>query len=194
MIASHNSLTFLKPKYKIFNIFTWRFRRQNVDIYEQYKYNIKGYDFRVCIDKNNKPVITYGIIKFNGDIKNYLSFLNQKSSNKNRIYIQLVNENEFYNSDKNKFETFALSCVKKYKNLTFNVVKSSKKWTNDFYTSKKLDHHHYDSCRSYRCFLGRSLFMIIPKEYAILNNEYNKNLPLVKDNDDLFWFDFVNIG
>lgn len=64
MIGTHNSFTYLKPKNKIFELFSFLWRTQTKNIDEQKALGVKYLDIRVHRNKYNYWELCHGIINF----------------------------------------------------------------------------------------------------------------------------------
>lgn len=71
MIGSHNTFTFLSPKYKFFNLFKWLWRCQDKTIEEQYKTGVKYFDIRVSPRAKGGYYSAHGLVNLN---RWYVSF------------------------------------------------------------------------------------------------------------------------
>lgn len=99
-LASHNSLTFIKPKRWWEKLINFTSKCQSYDIEAQYKEGVRLFDIRVRrkYAKNCWNCICYtmsghGVISYEVMVENILCKLNELSTKEDPIYIQLNLEN-----------------------------------------------------------------------------------------------------
>ena len=124
MICAHNSFTFLKsnPIAELFSCF-WRCQSKSIsELY--YDYDVRCFDIRVIISKDNTWVITHGLVSFDinfktlGEICEYF----KKYYSYSYIRILLENNDDFISNYKFTFETNEI--IHKYDNVFSVCIKN----------------------------------------------------------------------
>lgn len=143
-LASHDTMTYLKPKRWWLIPFHFMARCQSKTIEEQYeKYGIRYFDLRISFDKEGNPEFRHGSIAFKGvDVLKVLEYLNNKNEG---IQIRILlesNEATFkfkylFNKDKIEkekqrqiklFQIFMLLCESTFTDLKFHCGRSKWDW------------------------------------------------------------------
>lgn len=93
MIGTHNSYTYLNPRYKIFKLFSFMWRTQNKAICKQRNLGVTYFDIRIRRDKGLWRVC-HGIVDFNVTFQNIRDILNQFSTDKVRILLERGNSQD----------------------------------------------------------------------------------------------------
>ena len=91
VIGTHNTMTFLKPKFFLFKYTSWFWRCQKKTLREQWEKGVCCFDLRVNFEKDGTPYFAHGIVKLKGDVYQYIEQLKQLSS-RNILYVRLVCE------------------------------------------------------------------------------------------------------
>lgn len=102
-IATHNSLTYAKPKkwwMKPFKIFA---QCQDKTVEQQLNAGVTLFDIRVRFDKDGKPYACHGLMEYDIEVEPIIQYLLNHN-----IYVQLVLETSKY--DERQEELFKLFC------------------------------------------------------------------------------------
>ena len=68
VIGSHNSWSFLKPKYFLLRFLSFTCKCQSKPIYEQYEYyNVRAFDLRLRFDKYGQMIICHNLFDYDYD-------------------------------------------------------------------------------------------------------------------------------
>ena len=143
-LASHDTMTYLKPKRWWLTPFHFMARCQSKTIEEQYeKYGIRYFDLRISFNKEGYPEFRHGSMVFKGaDVFKVLEYLNNKNEG---IQIRILlegNEATFkfkylFNKDKIEkekqrqiklFQIFMLLCESTFTDLKFHCGRSKWDW------------------------------------------------------------------
>ena len=101
MIASHNSLTYLRPVKWWMRLFNFMSKCQNKTIKEQYEdYKVRMFDLRVDFDKNNNLLVKHGLAVYNFSTKEMMGILNYLNNKKGVKYVNITLECSFAESIK----------------------------------------------------------------------------------------------
>ena len=93
MIASHNSLTYLRPVKWWMRLFNFIAKCQSKTIKEQYEdYKVRMFDFRVDFDKNNNLLVKHGLAVYNFSTKEMMDILNYLNNKKGIKYVNITLE------------------------------------------------------------------------------------------------------
>lgn len=95
-LASHNTMSYLKPKHWYLYPFRFIAKCQNKTIKEQYKSGVRWFDIRVSFDKNNNPEFRHGLMIFKGDFFKIFDYLNTKDDVIVRILLEKNSPLYFY--------------------------------------------------------------------------------------------------
>lgn len=118
MIGTHNSFTYLPPKKKIFNLFSFLWRTQTKSISEQITLGVTYFDIRITRDyKECKWRVCHGLVDFNKTFYSIEHILNTFVPLKVRILLEKGNYN-----DEILFIKEANACLN-YPNLSFAGIK-----------------------------------------------------------------------
>lgn len=118
-LASHDSMTYLKPKKWYLYPFRFMARCQSKPIEEQYnKYGIRIFDLRISFDKNGIPEFRHGLIAYKGNVEEILNYLNSKADTSVRIILEEY-RNDKTDLQENLFKLFIESWKIKYPNIKF---------------------------------------------------------------------------
>lgn len=130
-LASHDTMSYLKPKYWWMTPFSFIARCQKLTLVEQYEKGVRLFDIRIKFDlKNRCWDFAHGAMRYKGDsVDKVLNFLNSLGE---CIYIRLVLE---YNRTASchdyvckQFVYDAKQWIAKYKNLTFFEFTRKSDW------------------------------------------------------------------
>lgn len=169
-LGTHNSMSYLPVKKWYLAPFKFMAKCQSLPLYEQYNKGVRMFDIRVSFNKDNQPIFKHGIMEFEGDVYNVLSYLN---SFKDTIYIRTILEENKY--DYHKEELFIEFCEvieKTFKNLKFFAGNRKYDWM-VLYRFKTKDPNIEQPISSMN---GSKLNSLWPWLYAKLHNKksYNK--------------------
>ena len=112
LIASHNTFSYLTPRYKIFNFFEGFWRCQELNINEQLDNGVEYLDVRVRYTFDGKVRLCHGIVDYGNEydslaelVENCINNNIHKTKSKNKIHYRLILErgNKFsFKSDTDK--------------------------------------------------------------------------------------------
>ena len=112
MIASHNTFSYLQPRYKIFNFFEGFWRCQELNINEQLDNGVEYLDVRVRYTFDGKVRLCHGIVDYGNEYDSLAELVEDciynnipKTKSKNKIHYRLILErgNKFsFKSDTDK--------------------------------------------------------------------------------------------
>ena len=112
MIASHNTFSYLQPRYKIFNFFKGFWRCQDLNIKEQITSGVEYLDVRVRYTFDGKVRLCHGIVDYGNEYDSLAELVEDciynnipKTKSKNKIHYRLILErgNKFsFKSDTDK--------------------------------------------------------------------------------------------
>lgn len=194
-LGSHNTFTYLPVKQWYLKPFAFAARCQEVDIWQQYALGARLFDLRVRFDKNDRPVICHGLVKYkcsNTFIEDTLYKLNKCKG----ICVRVILETHRKNSrQENLFRTFCSHLEKTYYNLNFFGGQRKFNWTKVYYFSngeEDLDDKYSSTTSLFKSsnnFL-RIMDDLYPKYYAKKLNKVN-----IANGTTHKWLfiDFVNI-
>ena len=200
-LATHNTMSYRKPKQFWAKLIPFIARCQSVDYKKQHELGAKGFDLRLFWDKHGKLEFRHGIVSYNADdIDEILEYANE-----NKIYVRIILEIRDYNAKhienldeiKQKFIDFCSQIETKYTNIKFYGGNTLNNWETIYEFKNKYNIKEvplYSSVTS--LFNSKSKFLRIiddlcPWIYAKLNNK--KNINVYKDSDCMLVVDFINI-
>ena len=112
MIASHNTFSYLQPRYRIFNFFKGFWRCQDLDIKEQLASGVEYLDVRVRYTFDCKVRLCHGLVDYGKEYDSLAELVENciynnipKTKSKNKIHYRLILErgNKFsFKSDTDK--------------------------------------------------------------------------------------------
>lgn len=127
-LASHNTMTYLKPSNILLYPFRFIARCQKLSLNEQINQGVRLFDFRISFDKKGNPVFTHGLMKFKlpkGISMHSILFQLDCLACKEDVWVRIINE-----KDKD-YECFSLYCnaiENSYKNIKFYGGYNKKGW------------------------------------------------------------------
>ena len=127
-LASHNTMTYLKPSNVLLYPFRFIARCQKLSIDEQINHGVRLFDFRISFDKKGNPIFTHGLMKFKlpkGTTMHSILFKLDCLACKEDVWVRIINE-----KDKD-YECFSLYCnalERSYKNIKFYGGYNKKGW------------------------------------------------------------------
>lgn len=211
-LASHNSLSYIKPTKWWQRLINFTSQCQNYDIPTQYEYGIRLFDVRVRFKYNTISVPEYsavsghGVIDYGENISVVLSYLNRLSTKEDPIYVFLSLENKKREEDKDflKFKSSVKAYQKYYKNLHFCGGYAKHPWrklvdVGDPDDQPTIDQKNWEFLNfTYNVPIKEkikrffaSLFHFSPKYWAKKNNKEYKS---AGTSADFLMLDFVQYG
>lgn len=195
MIASHNSLTYLKPTKWWMRLFNFIAKCQSKTIKEQYEdYNVRMFDFRIDFNKNNDILIKHGLAVYNISTEKLMNIFEYLNNKKGVKYINIVFEcspEESINLPKWKEECFKSFCEfieNNYKNIRFIGGDVKYSWYKLYRFKNK---HNPTSVSKFASSATKNKFDDLwPWLYAKI---HNKESLKENRNNKYIWLDFVNI-
>lgn len=127
-LASHNTMTYLKPSNILLYPFRFIARCQKLSLDEQINQGVRLFDFRISFNKKGNPVFTHGLMKFKlpkGISMHSILFQLDCLACKEDVWVRIINE-----KDKD-YECFSLYCnaiENSYKNIKFYGGYNKKGW------------------------------------------------------------------
>lgn len=126
-LASHNSLSYIRPTKWWQRLINFTSQCQSYDIPTQYEYGVRLFDIRL---RFKYPTINipecyatsgHGLVDYPENVNSVLSYLNSLSTDEDPIYVFLCLENKKCEEDKDflKFKRAVKSYQKRYENLHF---------------------------------------------------------------------------
>lgn len=186
-LGTHNSMSYLKPKYWFMKPFNFIAKCQSKDIYFQLL-NCKVVDLRIACDNNMNWVFRHGLMEYKGEnINNILDFINSQYKNKIvRILLERTSKkHKLLETD--LFKDFCSKIESTYTNIKFIGGNRKSDWLQvyDFKYNKEFKLNQFvgsmmDDARWYEKF--------IPYLYAYRMNHTN----LQKVSPDINIFDFIH--
>lgn len=175
-LASHNSMTYLKPDKWYMYPFRFIAKCQSKTVEEQYEAGVRMFDIRIGFDKHNNPKFKHGLMTYKSNIDSVFKYL----VSKNDVIIRVTSEDSnpiFYN--------FCSYLVGKYGNrFCGGCRKSDWKQVYSFIsTSKFIIVENYSSMPSNPKWYG-----IFPWIYAKLKNRKSKS---TFNNNGYLMLDFI---
>ena len=131
-LATHNTMTYRKPKQFWAKLVPFITRCQSVDYKKQHELGAKGFDLRSFWDKDGKLEFRHGIFSYNADdIYDILEYVNENS-----MYVRIMFEIRNYNMKhiksldtiKQKFVDFCTQIEAKYPSIKFYGGKTMNDW------------------------------------------------------------------
>ena len=182
-LATHNTMSYRKPKQFWTKLIPFIARCQSVDYKKQHELGAKGFDLRLFWDKDGKLEFRHGIVSYNADnIDEILEYANE-----HEIYLRIMLEIRDYNINKinnldelkQKFIDFCTQIEAKYPRIKFYGGKTINDWKTIYEFKNKPDIKEvslYSSVTS--LFNSNSKFLRIiddlcPWIYARLRNKKN---------------------
>lgn len=126
-LASHNSLSYIKPNKWWQKLINFTAKCQNYDIPSQYKYGVRLFDIRIRFKYHTisipelSAISGHGLVDYTENISCVLSYLNSLSTKEDPVYVFLSLENKKCEEDTDflKFKNSVKMYQKHYKNLHF---------------------------------------------------------------------------
>ena len=198
ILGSHNTMTYLKSKSWIYNIFSCFWRCQKLDIYKQFSTGVRCFDLRVRMH-NEHWVFAHGksALDSDADILTIIDALNKECETcDSKVYIRLLLEiNEHDSYQENSFISLCELLNEKYKNNDrIRIFECRRKydWT------QLYDFGIYPEVTQYVGSMQTKIYgKICPWLYYIFNKkQLNKMIDEIKkdntDDNKIFLFDFIN--
>lgn len=118
-LATHNSLTYLKPKYWWMKLFKFCYQCQDRTIENQYVDGVRYFDFRFSFDSNRHLEFRHKLIPFKSSffkLEDILTYLNTRND---KVYIRVVLEKNTKDTDPYDFRVLCELIQQQYENITF---------------------------------------------------------------------------
>ena len=192
MIASHNTFSYLKPRYKILNFFKGFWRCQDLDIKEQLASGVEYFDVRVRYTFDNKVRMCHGFVDYGKEYDSlaevvddliYKNIPTTKSKKNKKIHYRLILERGNRFSFESDTDEIIENQIKDNPNAVLDWVVIKKGWKTYYQNFGKLTIVDV-------CFKKWNIFNIIYalfggnpiKRHAENNDAYdNRNIILFKD-------------
>ena len=193
MIASHNTFSYLQPRYKIFNLFKGFWRCQDLDIKEQLSSGVEYLDVRVRYTSNGMVRLCHGLVDYGNEYNSlaelvedciYNNIPTTKSKKNKKIHYRLILERGNRFSFESDTDEIRVNQNKDYPpNAVLDWVVIKKGWKTYYQNFGKLTIVDV-------CFKKWNIFNIIYalfggnpiKRHAEKNDAYdNSNIILFKD-------------
>ena len=190
-LGSHNTMTYLKPKYWYMYPFKWFAQCQNKDIKYQYELGIRYFDIRIRYDENGVPEFAHGLVSYKSDVTKVLQELNNLGEEvKVRLILEISENpsNDNYLTMQSLF--FRRDCrrwVRRFKNIKFHCGRRKFDWE-QIYHFKNVEPELDQKISSMQGSKADDLFPFI---YALFNN--SKNTKKGTDKEYML-LDFVQIN
>jgi hypothetical protein len=91
-LGSHNSLSYLKPRW-YWLPFNWMIRCQQLNLIEQIEHGVTYFDIRIRF-KKNRVISAHGIIDYDVDVLKILQMLDSLSTEEKPLYLWIVYESK----------------------------------------------------------------------------------------------------
>lgn len=183
-IGTHNSMTYLNPKKWYLYPFRFIARCQSKTIEEQYELGIRLFDIRISYNKDGNPEFRHGLMSYDKDVFQTLSYLNSK---KVPIKIRiLLEENKASERNENFFKLSLMSFQSSFPNLIFYEGRRKFDWKQIV----KLPTLEVEQPIS--SMMGNKIDDLWPWLYAKLHNK--QNYKLYKNSNKTVLFDFIPLG
>lgn len=118
-LASHNTMSYLKPKKWYMYPFRFIGKCQSKTIEEQYESGARWFDIRIAFDEKDNPEFRHGLIAYKGDFWKVFDYLNSKDD----IIVRVLSEKEH-----KYFPTMCEYLERTYKNIKFCGGRSRSDW------------------------------------------------------------------
>lgn len=172
-LASHNSMTYLKPKKWYMYPFRFIAKCQSKTIEEQYGYGVRFFDIRIAFDENDEPEFRHGLVSFKSDFWKVFKYLNTKDD----VIVKVLAE-----KDHPYYLTTCAYLERKYPNIKFCGGHRKEDWKK-MYTFK--NEPQYTLEESYSSMPSN------PKWYSIWPWLYSKLCRKKYTDKDYLMIDFV---
>ena len=191
MIASHNTFSYLQPRYKIFNFFKGFWRCQDMDINEQIASGVEYLDVRVRYTSDGMVRLCHGLVDYGNEYADLAGLVEDcifknipiTRSKKKKIHYRLILERGNRFSFESDTDEIIENQVKVIPNAVLDWVVIKKGWKTYYQNFGKLTIVDV-------CFKRWNIFNIIYalfggnpiKRHAEENDAYdNRNIILFKD-------------
>ena len=174
-LASHNTMTYLKPQKWYMYPFQLFAKCQSKDIEQQYEAGARWFDLRIAFDKHCNPIFKHGLMDYKGDVFKTLDYLNTKSD----IIVRILLE-----KDSPLYYDFCKHIEQVYPNIKFCGGCRKLDWKKIYQFKNQPSYtleERYSSMPSNPKWYG-----IFPYLYALLNNRKP-----VKTGSDYLLIDFI---
>ena len=128
ILGSHNTMSFLRPKYFWLRPFRFMARCQNKHLISQYYLGARLFDMRLVFDKHGKPHFAHGLMTYKTDTDRFVpavfSWLNDMADG-DTIWVRVINER---NKNKDKFISYCKRLQHDYPCVKFFGGINKKDW------------------------------------------------------------------
>ncbi len=189
VIGSHNSWTYLKPKYFLCRFLNFTCKCQSKDIYEQYEYyNVKAFDLRVRFDKYGQLIICHNLLDYIYDLDHLwedLHYLNSMHDVSIKVTLDVRYKKRYNEKNIDCFKRF---CEKL--ELSFEHIKFF--GGDNLYNGENIyDFKYKPDCVG--CFASSKTPYIDDLWPWLFSKLYNKKIKKDGSDKDILFIDFVNI-
>lgn len=192
MIASHNTFSYLQPRYKIFNFFKGFWRCQDKNINEQIASGVEYLDVRVRYTSDGMVRLCHGIVDYGNEYDSlaelvddciYKNIPSTKSKKKKIHYRLILERGNRFSFESDTYEMIMVNQIKDNTNAVLDWVVIKKGWKTYYQNFGKVTIVDV-------CFKKWNIFNIIYalfggnpiKRHAEKNDAYdNRNIILFKD-------------
>lgn len=191
MIASHNTFSYLQPRYKIFNLFKGFWRCQDLDIKEQLANGVEYLDVRVRYTFDGKVRLCHGLVDYGKEYDSLAELVEEciyknvpaTKSKKKKIHYRIILERGNRFSFESDTDEIMVNQIKDNPNAVLDWVVVKKGWKTYYQIFGKLTIVDI-------CFKKWNIFNIIYalfggnpiKRHAEIHDAYdNRNIILFKD-------------
>lgn len=196
MIASHNSLTYLRPKKWWMRLFNFMAKCQSKTVKEQFeKYNTRMFDFRIDFNKEGELFVKHGLAVYDinrDEVIDFLRFLNRKKSIK---YVMLTLECSKRESKELplwkelEFIKFCEYVEKTFKNVQFIGGHAKHSWKRLYV----FDDHSYEKFTTVSKFASVATKNKLDDLWPWLYAKRHNRKSIIENDSKYVWLDFVEI-
>ena len=198
-LASHNSMSFAKPRHWWLWPFRFMARCQSKNLQEQYAKGVRYFDLRIAFKQDGTPMFAHGSMSFAYDVYQALDELESLGP----CWVRLINERD---KDYVRFITFCIKVSVHYKNLAFVAGRNKKNWSvlyeftlpepklMDKYASNNVQGvTKWKGLLRAKNWSGTLLDDLWPRYYAKKHNVENRDKYLNSDEADFLMQDFIGV-
>lgn len=192
IIASHNTMSYLKPRHWWMKLFSFIYKCQDKTIRQQLLEGVRDFDIRIAVDDDFNYCFAHGIVKFRStstdNIVSIFRLLNGKSyTERIPINVRLIFEEPYHTKlteEKTKrFIYLIYDLLNSYKYINLYEFRRKYDWKNltpEF--NRNVDYEQFISSMN-----GKWYNSWLPRIFA---KRYNKEA--VSNTDKTLFIDFVN--
>ena len=169
-LGSHNSMSYLKPKYWYLYPFKWMAQCQNKNIKYQYDLGIRYFDIRIRFAEDGTPEFAHGLISYEGDVLTTLKELNKFGENVQvRLILELTKETPDTERQVSLFRGCCAAWVKRFRNIKFHCGRRKYDWEIVY----RFKNPEPELDQKVSSMVGSKLDDVFPFFYALFNNKNN---------------------